>query len=147
MSKTDETDVFKAGLAVRRAVLGDAYVDAALKGADAFGAPLQQLVTEFCWGSLWTRGDLDRRTRSLINIAMLGALGRQHEVAAHVRGALNNGCSMAEIREALLHVAVYAGVPAGIDATRTARTVLEEMGVDLTTFDADTTSAPREPAE
>ena len=120
-----ETPLFQEGLAVRRAVLGDDYVDRALAAADDFNRPLQELVTEYCWGTVWTRPGLERKTRSLLNLAMLTALNRPHEVEAHLRGALNNGCSVEEIREALLHCAVYAGVPAAIDAFRAAQEVVD----------------------
>jgi 4-carboxymuconolactone decarboxylase len=119
-------DRFADGLATRREVLGPEYVDAALDGATAFSRPLQELVTEYCWGTVWSRPGLDRRTRSLINLAMLTALNRPHELAGHVRGALRNGCSEEEIQEVLLQAAVYCGMPAGLDAFRVAEKVLEE---------------------
>ena len=127
MSTTDN-DRFEAGLAVRRAVLGREYVDRALERANDFTRPMQELVTEYCWGSVWTRPGLDRRTRSLINLAMITALNRPHELKLHVRGALNNGCSREEIREVLLQTAIYCGVPAAIDSFRTAEEVLGEHG-------------------
>lgn len=119
-------DLFEKGLGVRREVLGDAYVDASLKAADEFSRPMQELVTSFCWGSVWTREGLPRKTRSLLNLAMLTALNRPHELKLHLRGALRNGCTREEIRETLLQAAVYAGVPAGVDAFRVAREVLAE---------------------
>ena len=125
---TTDNDRFEAGLAVRRAVLGREYVDRALERADDFTRPMQELVTEYCWGSVWTRPGLDRRTRSLINLAMITALNRPHELKLHVRGALNNGCSQEEIREVLLQTAIYCGVPAAIDSFRTAEEVLGEHG-------------------
>ena len=103
---------FEDGLAVRRAVLGDAYVDQALAEADELSRPLQELVTEYCWGAVWTRPGLARKTRSLINVAMLTALNRPHEVRLHLRGALQNGCTKEEITEVLLQAAIYCGVPA-----------------------------------
>lgn len=115
------------GLAVRKQVLGDEYVDAALASSDSFTAPLQELVTECCWGAVWTRPGLDRRTRSLLNVAMLAALGRGHELQLHVRGAVRNGCSDDEIAEALLQAAVYAGIPAGVEGFRLAREVLSDV--------------------
>lgn len=118
--------LFEQGLAVRREVLGDEYVDRALAGADEFNRPLQELVTEYCWGAVWTRPGLSRRDRSLLNLAMLTALNRPHEVEAHMRGALRNGCSREEIRETLLHAAIYCGVPAAVDSFRIARAVLAE---------------------
>jgi 4-carboxymuconolactone decarboxylase len=121
-----QNELFEQGLAVRREVLGDEYVDRALAGATPFSKPIQQLVTEYCWGAVWTRPGLDRRTRSLINVAMLTALNRPHELAGHVRGALRNGCSEEEIQEVLLQAAIYCGMPAGLDAFRVAASVLEE---------------------
>jgi 4-carboxymuconolactone decarboxylase len=113
-----------AGMAVRRAVLGDQYVDAAAKSE--FGGPLQDLVTEYCWGSVWAREGLDRRTRSLINLGILIALNRPHEFKLHLRGALNNGCTREEIQEALLQTAPYCGFPAAVDAFRQAEAVFAE---------------------
>jgi 4-carboxymuconolactone decarboxylase len=117
---------FDTGLAIRREVLGPEYVDAALERATPFARPLQELVTEYCWGSVWSRPGLDRRTRSLVNLAMLTALNRPHELGGHVRGALRNGCSEEEIQEVLLQATVYCGFPAGLDAFRVAERVLEE---------------------
>lgn len=123
----DEQD-FERGLAMRKAVLGDEYVEKALASADAFSRPLQDLVTSFAWGQVWTREELPPRTRSLVNLAMLSALNRPHELRIHLRGAVNNGCTNEEIREVLLQVAVYCGFPAAIDAFRAAREVLVELG-------------------
>lgn len=120
---------FEKGLAVRREVLGSEYVDKAMAAADDFNRPLQELVTEYCWGEIWTQPELPRRTRSLINIAMISALNRPHELTLHVRGALRNGCSKEEIRAVLLQVAIYCGVPAAIDGFRVANAVLKEEGV------------------
>src|SRR5262249_52108428 len=117
---------YHAGLAVRRAVLGDEYVDAALKSADALSRPLQDLVTEYCWGAVWTRPGLPRKTRSLLNLAMLTALNRPQEIRLHLRGALRNGCTEAEIVETLLQAAIYCGVPAAIDSMRIAREVFAD---------------------
>ncbi len=119
---------FEDGLAVRREVLGADYVDRAMAEADEFTRPLQELVTEYCWGAIWTRPGLPRRTRSLVNLAMLTALNRPHEVKLHVRGALRNGCTREEIMEVLLQAAIYCGVPAAIDSFRGAREVLEADG-------------------
>ena len=119
---------FAAGLAVRRRVLGAKYVDEALRNADDFTRPLQELVTEYCWGAIWTRPGLPRKTRSLINLAMLTALNRPHEVRLHLRGALRNGCTRQEIMEVLLQAAIYCGVPAAIDSFRIAREVLADAG-------------------
>ncbi|HSV45019.1 MAG TPA: carboxymuconolactone decarboxylase family protein [Ramlibacter sp.] len=120
---------FDKGLAVRREVLGAEYVDKALANADDFTRPMQELVTEYCWGEVWTQPELPRPTRSLINIAMISALNRPHELQLHVRGALRNGCSKEEIRAVLLQVAIYCGVPAAIDGFRVASAVLKEEGV------------------
>ena len=125
---TADNDRFEQGLAVRREVLGREYVDQALERADDFSRPMQELVTEYCWGAVWTRPGIDRRTRSLINLAMITALNRPHELKLHVRGALHNGCTVEEIRETLLQTAIYCGVPAAIDSFRTAGEVLGELG-------------------
>jgi len=120
-------DRYEAGLEVRREVLGSDYVDGSLARATDFNSELQSLVTEYCWGAIWTRDGLDRRTRSLINLAMLTALNRPHEVALHVAGALRNGCTRDEIREVLLQTVIYCGVPAGVDSFRIASKVLDEF--------------------
>jgi len=117
--------LFEEGLVVRREVLGADYVNNAVASATDFNREFQELVTEYCWGKVWTRPGLDRKTRSLINIAMLTALNRPHEVALHVRGALNNGCTRDDIKEVLLQTAIYCGVPAAVDSFRIAREVLE----------------------
>jgi 4-carboxymuconolactone decarboxylase len=122
-------DLFDRGLKTRREVLGSEHVDAALKSADDFSLPMQELVTQYCWGEVWNRPGLDRRSRSLLNLAMLTALNRPHELKLHVRGALNNGLSKEEIREVFLQTAIYCGVPAAIDAFRQAREVFKELGV------------------
>src|SRR5581483_8975059 len=121
------SDLFDKGLAIRKAVLGKEYVEKSLAGADDFTRPMQQLVTEYCWGAVWGGGTLSRRDRSLINIAMLSLLNRPHELKLHVKGALTNGLSRDEIRDVILQVAIYGGVPAGIDATRIAREALTEV--------------------
>ena len=118
---------FDEGLKVRKEVLGNEYVESALKNVDDFNRPLQELVTEYCWGEIWTRDGLPRKTRSLINLAMLTALNRPHEVKAHLLGALNNGCTRNEIMETLLQATVYCGVPAGVDSFRTARALFAEL--------------------
>jgi len=118
---------FEAGLEVRRAVLGKEYVDKSLAAADDFNQPFQELVTEYCWGEIWTRPGLERKTRSLLNLAMLTALNRPHEVRIHVRGALNNGVSKEEIKEVFLQTAIYCGVPAALDSFRIAREVFAEV--------------------
>ena len=114
------------GLSIRRQVLGDAYVDAALSNTTDFNRPLQELVNQFCWGAVWGREGLSRKERSLINLAMLTALGRMPEVETHVRGALNNGVTPAQITEVLLQTAIYCGVPAAVDSFRAAAKVLAE---------------------
>ena len=118
-------DLFDQGLQTRRAVLGAEYVDAALAGADDFSRPLQELVTQYCWGDIWNRPGLDRRTRSLLNLAMLTALNRPHELKLHLRGALRNGVTKDEIREVFLQAAIYCGVPAAVDSFRSAREVFQ----------------------
>jgi 4-carboxymuconolactone decarboxylase len=118
---------FEAGLAVRKAVLGAEYVEKSLKSADALTQPMQELVTEYCWGEVWTRPGLDRRTRSFLNLAMLTALNRPHEIKLHVRGALNNGLTREEIMEVFLQSAIYCGVPAALDAQRVAKEVYAEV--------------------
>lgn len=119
-------ELFQKGLEVRKAVLGNEYVENAINNADEFSMPMQELATEFCWGTVWTRPGLSRKTRSLINIGMISALNRPHELKLHIRGALNNGCTREEIREVLLQAAVYCGVPAGVDGFRIAREVFAE---------------------
>lgn len=120
--------LFEEGLKVRRAVVGEDYVNKALEnGSTEFSRPGQELVTEFCWGYAWTRPGLERRDRSLINIGMLMALNRGPELAVHIRGARNNGLSELEIREAILHATTYCGVPAGVDAMKVAERTLNEM--------------------
>ena len=122
-------ELYEAGLKVRRAVVGDAYVDASLKNADAFSQPMQELVTQYCWGDVWSRPGLDRRSRSLLNLGMIAAMNRSEELATHVRGAINNGLTKDEICEAFLQVAVYCGMPAGLTSFKIARQVFKEMGI------------------
>jgi 4-carboxymuconolactone decarboxylase len=117
---------YETGLRIRREVLGAEYVDKSIASADDFNRPLQELVTEYCWGAIWSRPGLSRKMRSLINLAMLTALNRPHEVKLHLKGALNNGCSKEEIMEVLLQTAIYCGVPAAIDSFRLAREVFNE---------------------
>ena len=117
----------KPGEQVRREVMGDTFVDRALGNATEFSKPLQDFVNEHAWGGVWNREGLDLRTRSLITLSALTALKCNQEIKGHVRGALNNGCTVTEIRETLLHCAVYAGVPAAIDAFRAAQEVLNEV--------------------
>ena len=122
-------ELFEKGLKVRREVLGAEYVDQAIKNADAFNQPMQELVTQYCWGEIWNRPGLDRRTRSIINLSLLTALNRPHELKLHVRGAINNGLSKEEIAEVLLQAAIYCGVPAAIDSFRGAKEVFADMGI------------------
>jgi 4-carboxymuconolactone decarboxylase len=121
------SELFDKGIKIRREVLGAEYVDASISQADDFSRPLQELVTEFCWGAVWSRSGLDRKTRSLLNLGMLTALNRPHEVKLHLRGALNNGCSKNDIIEVLLQTAVYCGVPAAIDSLRVAKEFFKEI--------------------
>ncbi len=120
---------FEQGLQRRKKVMGDAFVDKAFAGVDAFTAPLQEFVTRNAWGTTWCREGLDLKTRSLLTISMLTALGRAQELKGHVRGAVNNGATMQEIQEVLLHAAIYCGMPLAIDAFRSAHEVLKELGV------------------
>ena len=120
------SEKFEKGMAVRRAVLGDAYVDRAMAGATEFTKPLQALVTENCWGEIWTREAIPKKTRSLITIAILAALKAPEEIKLHVRGALRNGCTVEEIQDVLLQATVYCGVPAGIDAFRAAKEIIDQ---------------------
>jgi 4-carboxymuconolactone decarboxylase len=120
-------ELYETGMAVRREVLGDEYVNAALAGTDDFNRDFQRLVSEYCWGAAWGRGVLSRRDRSLLNLVMLGALGRADEFKLHLRGALRNGCTREEIRDALIQLAVYAGIPAGVEAFRHARAIFAEL--------------------
>jgi len=119
--------VFDRGSEIRKEVLGREYVEKALASADDFNAPMQDLVTEYCWGAVWGRAELSRKTRSLLNLAMLSALNRPHELKVHVKGALRNGVTKDEIREVFLQVAVYCGVPAAVDSFRTAREAFAEQ--------------------
>ena len=120
-------DRLAEGMKVRREVLGDVHVDRSMAAVSDFARPVQELVTEYCWGAVWTREGLDRRTRSLINLAMLTALSRNHELAVHVRGALTNGATETEIQETLLQTAVYCGAPAALESFRVADGVLKEL--------------------
>jgi 4-carboxymuconolactone decarboxylase len=122
-------ELFEKGLKTRREVLGAEYVDASIKNADDFNMPMQELVTQYCWGDVWNRPGLDRKTRSFLNLAMITALNRPHELKLHVRGAINNGLTKEEIKEVFLQAAIYCGVPAGIDSFRVAKEVFKEMGI------------------
>jgi len=121
------SETYEAGLAVRKEVLGTEHVEKSLSNASDFARPMQELVTEYCWGEIWTRPGLPRATRSLMNIAMLTALGRNHELGAHVRGALTNGVTRDEIQEALLQTAIYVGVPAALESFRVAEEVFAKL--------------------
>ena len=118
-------DLDSKGLATRRAVLGNAYVDGALAKATPFTEPLQELVTRHAWGNTWQRQNIDLRTRSIVTVSMLVALGRMHELKIHVRGALNNGVTKEELQEIFLHASVYCGFPAAVDAFRAAAEVID----------------------
>ena len=115
------------GLEVRKAVLGEAYVNNALKNVDDVNLPFQEMLNEYCWGTVWGREELPRKTRSMLNIAMIAILNRQHEFRAHLKGALTNGVSRDEIREILMQVAIYGGMPAAVDSFRIAREVFAEI--------------------
>lgn len=121
------SDLFDKGLEIRRAVLGADYVDKSLASADDFNRPMQELTTEYCWGKVWSRPGLDRKTRSILNLAMITALNRPHELKLHVKGAIRNGLSKEEISEIFLQAAIYCGVPAAIDSFRIAREAFHEM--------------------
>ncbi len=123
-----ESEMFEKGLEVRRAVLGASYVDGSIAKADDFMMAFQRITTEWCWGYAWTRPGLERKTRSLLNLAMLTALGKTPEIKLHVKGALANGVSVEEIKEVLLHATVYCGIPAGLDAFKAAHEVLVAEG-------------------
>ena len=115
------------GLEVRKAVLGEAYVNKALKSVDDFNRPFQEMLNEYCWGTVWGRDELPRKTRSMLNIAMIAILNRQHEFRAHLKGALTNGVTRDEIREILMQVAIYGGMPAAVDSFRIEREVFAEI--------------------
>lgn len=121
-------ELFKRGLEIRKSVLGAEYVEKSLAAADDFNMPMQRLTTEYCWGAVWGREEgLPKKTRSMLNLAMLSALNRPHELKMHIGGALRNGLTKAEIREVLLQVAIYCGIPAGIDAFRVAKEAIAEF--------------------
>ena len=123
-------ELFERGLEIRKSVLGAEFVDKAIAAADDFNMPLQRLVTEYCWGACWGRDGLPKKTRSLLNIAMIGSLNRNHELKLHVKGAIRNGCTREEIREVLLQVAIYCGVPAAVDSFRVAKEALAELDAE-----------------
>jgi 4-carboxymuconolactone decarboxylase len=121
------SEAYERGLQIRREVVGNAYVERSLASADDFSRPLQELVTSYCWGEVWSREGLERRERSMINLGMLAALNRPHELKLHIRGAINNGMTRDQIREVLLQVAIYCGVPCGLDSFRVAREAFAEL--------------------
>jgi 4-carboxymuconolactone decarboxylase len=121
-------ELFNRGLEIRKSVLGAEFVEKSIASADDFNMPMQRLTTEYCWGAVWGREDgLPKKTRSMLNLAMLSALNRPHELKMHIGGALRNGVTKAEIREVLLQVAIYCGIPAGVDAFRVARETFAEL--------------------
>jgi 4-carboxymuconolactone decarboxylase len=128
MSKKSDSELFKQGLAVRSEVLGAEYVKKSIDNADEFMMAFQNITTEMCWGYAWTRPGLDRRTRSIVNLAMLTALSKPNELKLHVKGALANGLTVEEIKEILLHATVYCGIPAGLEAFKAAHEVLKAEG-------------------
>lgn len=130
MSAGTHEETYDAGLRMRRTVLGAEHVERSMADVSDFARPVQELVTEYCWGAVWTRPGLDKRTRSIINLAMLSALNRNHELAVHVRGALTNGVTEQEIQEVLLQTAIYAGVPASLESFRVAERVINEVKGD-----------------
>lgn len=123
-------ELFEQGLATRKAVLGEAYVEKSLGSADDFSMPMQEMVTRYCWGDIWNRPGLERAQRSLINLAMISALNRPHELKVHVRGAINNGVTKEQIQEVFLQVAIYCGAPAALESFRLAREVFSEMDAE-----------------
>ena len=120
---------YEKGLAIRREVLGREYVDSSIANADDFSLPIQQLSTQYCWGEVWGRPGLDRKTRSFLNLAMIAALNRPHELRLHIKAAIGNGLTKDEIKEVFLQVAIYCGIPAGIDSVRAAKEVFKDMGI------------------
>jgi len=131
------SEQYEAGLRCRTEVRGEAYVQKALAGADDFNRDFQEMVTEYCWGGTWGRGVLDKRARSILNLGMLAGLGKSHEFKLHFRGAINNGLTLQELREILIQIAVYCGIPAGIEAYRNAREVLADMDIDPAHMDSE----------
>ncbi len=129
-SSRTRRDTYEDGLAIRKKVLGEAHVERSLSNVTEFSRPIQELVTEYCWGAVWSRDGLEPKTRSLLNLAMLTALNRSHELAVHVRGAVTNGCSDAEIQEVLIQAAIYVGVPAALESFRIAESTLAELRAD-----------------
>ena len=130
-----DQDRFELGKSARGRVLGEEYVTGALTGADAFNRDFQEMVTEYCWGGTWGRGVLSKRDRSILNLGMLAGLGKSHEFKLHFKGAITNGLSMEDLREILIQIGVYCGIPAGIEAYRLAREVLDAEGIDVAHMD------------
>lgn len=122
-----DKQLLENGLEVRKAVLGKDYVENAMKNADDFNRPFQEFISEYCWGAIWTRPGLPRKTRSLLNLAMLTALNKPHELKLHIKGAINNGVMREEMQEVFMQAAVYCGVPAGVEAFKIAREVFAEL--------------------
>ena len=131
------SDQYETGLNIRKEVLGEEYVDAAIAKADDFNRDFQEMVTEYCWGGSWGRGVLTKQQRSMLNLGMLAALNRPHEFKLHFLGALTNGVSIEEIREVLIQIAIYCGIPAGVEAFRIAREVFKEEGIDVSRMDSE----------
>jgi len=129
MDKRPHKERYDAGLKTRREVLGAEYVDKSMAGTDDFSRPFVELLNSYCWNDIWNRPGLDRKTRSMLNLAMLSALGKEHELKLHLNGALNNGLSKEQIREVLLQVAIYCGVPAAVVGFRCAKEVFKDRGV------------------
>ena len=125
-----DKEIYETGLRIRKEVLGEEYVDNAIKNATDFNRHFQELVTEYCWGGVWGSPTLPKKTRSMLNLAMLAALGRNHEFELHFRGAIKNGCTLDELKDVLEQIAIYCGVPAGVEAFRIARKVLNELDMD-----------------
>ena len=130
MSTSDKNDTYKAGLAMRRKVLGDKYVDESLRKATDFNRPLQDYLTEHAWGAVWTREGLPPKTRSMLNLAILTAINRPNELALHLRGALNTGVTRDEVREIFLHCGAYCGAPAALDSFKLASKVFDEIDAE-----------------
>ncbi len=131
------SEQYEAGLTIRKEVLGEDYVDAALAKADDFNRDFQHMVTEYCWGGSWGRGVLNNQQRSILNLGMLAALNRGQEFRLHLLGALTNGVRLKEIREVMIQIAIYCGVPAGVEAFRIAREVFKDEGIDVSNMDSE----------
>ena len=132
---------YEIGLKVRKEVLGETYVEKSLAKADDFNRDFQKMVTEYCWGGSWGRGVLTKQQRSILNLGMLAALNRPHEFKLHLKGALTNGLSLHEIREVLIQIGIYCGIPAAVEAFRLAREVFDANGIDVSRMDAESKGA------